>query len=414
MEAEPREIDCPAGGQLIDVLPLAGWTVGVTAARRADELGSLLERRGARVTHAPAIRLVPLPDDTELLAATRACVDDPIDLAVATTGIGFRGWIEAADGWGLGDALRERLAAARVLCRGPKARGAVRAAGLVDAWSPASESCSEVLDHLLTDDLENVRIAVQLHGEPLPDFVEALRAAGADVVEVPVYRWVPPEDMTALLRMVELIVTGAVDAVAFTSAPAVVSLLRTADAIGEQERMLEAFRNRVIPLCVGAVTASPLERREVPTVQPGRARIGAMVRELGEVLPARAPSLRVAGHQLQLRGSAVVIDDRLVPLPPAPMALLRTLMRHPGRVVSRAELLRAAPGDATDEHAVEMAVARVRSALMDARCVQTVVKRGYRLAYDPPMDDGIPADGQLLVRTQRSFVSPGGTRSQSE
>ncbi len=396
MEAEPREIDCPAGGQLIDVLPLAGWTVGVTAARRADELGSLLERRGARVTHAPAIRLVPLPDDTELLAATRACVDDPIDLAVATTGIGFRGWIEAADGWGLGDALRERLA------------------GLVDAWSPASESCSEVLDHLLTEDLENVRIAVQLHGEPLPDFVEALRAAGADVVEVPVYRWVPPEDMTALLRMVELIVTGAVDAVAFTSAPAVVSLLRTADAIGEQERMLEAFRNRVIPLCVGAVTASPLERREVPTVQPGRARIGAMVRELGEVLPARAPSLRVAGHQLQLRGSAVVIDDRLVPLPPAPMALLRTLMRHPGRVVSRAELLRAAPGDATDEHAVEMAVARVRSALMDARCVQTVVKRGYRLAYDPPMDDGIPADGQLLVRTQRSFVSPGGTRSQRE
>ncbi|QNK81684.1 uroporphyrinogen-III synthase [Nakamurella sp. PAMC28650] len=396
MEAEPREIDCPAGGQLIDVLPLAGWTVGVTAARRADELGSLLERRGARVTHAPAIRLVPLPDDTELLAATRACVDDPIDLAVATTGIGFRGWIEAADGWGLGDALRERLA------------------GLVDAWSPASESCSEVLDHLLTEDLENVRIAVQLHGEPLPDFVEALRAAGADVVEVPVYRWVPPEDMTALLRMVELIVTGAVDAVAFTSAPAVVSLLRTADAIGEQERMLEAFRNRGIPLCVGAVTASPLERREVPTVQPGRARIGAMVRELGEVLPARAPSLRVAGHQLQLRGSAVVIDDRLVPLPPAPMALLRTLMRHPGRVVSRAELLRAAPGDATDEHAVEMAVARVRSALMDARCVQTVVKRGYRLAYDPPMDDGIPADGQLLVRTQRSFVSPGGTRSQRE
>ena len=39
-------------------LPLAGFTVGVTAARRAAELGSLLERRGAEVLHAAAIQIV--------------------------------------------------------------------------------------------------------------------------------------------------------------------------------------------------------------------------------------------------------------------------------------------------------------------------------------------------------------------
>lgn len=383
MSAALTEAAAAAGEAPDDVLPLAGWTVGVTAARRAEELGSLLERRGAKVIHAPAIRLVPLPDDAELLAATRACVAQPIDLAVATTGIGFRGWIEAADGWGLGDELRDRLAAAHVLCRGPKARGAVRAAGLVDAWSPASESSSEVLEHLLGEDLQDKRIAVQLHGEPLPDFVEALRVAGADVVEVPVYRWVPPEDTAPLVRMVEQVLCGTLDAVTFTSAPAVVSLLRTAAATDDEEALLQAFRTRVLPVCVGPVTAAPLERREVATVQPGRARIGSLVRELGEALPARAPLVPVAGHQLQLRGSAVVIDGRLVPLPPVPMALLRALAHHPGRVVSRAELLRAAPGGATDEHAVEMAVTRLRSALGDSRCVQTVVKRGYRLAYDP-------------------------------
>jgi uroporphyrinogen-III synthase len=32
---------------------------------------------------------------------------------------------------------------------------------------------------------------------------------------------------------------------------------------------------------------------------------------------------------------------------------------------------------------VEMAVTRLRSALGDPRCVQTVVKRGYRLAVAP-------------------------------
>ena len=54
------------------VPPLGGFTVAVTASRRAEELGSLLERRGARVVYAPAIRIIPLEDDTELLAATRA------------------------------------------------------------------------------------------------------------------------------------------------------------------------------------------------------------------------------------------------------------------------------------------------------------------------------------------------------
>jgi uroporphyrinogen-III synthase len=54
-----------------------------------------------------------------------------------------------------------------------------------------------------------------------------------------------------------------------------------------------------------------------------------------------------------------------------------------GRVLSRTELLAALPRG-SDEHAVEMAVARLRSALGGAEFVQTVVKRGYRLRLDPP------------------------------
>src|SRR5262249_39220043 len=153
------------------------------------------ERRGARVIYAPAIRIVPLADDSELREATEACLAAPLDFVVATTGIGFRGWIDAADTWGLVDKLTHVIGAATVLARGPKARGAIRASGLREAWSPESESSSEVLEHLMDGyDLNGRRIAVQLHGEPLPDLVQTLRMAGADVIEVPVYRWVPPED----------------------------------------------------------------------------------------------------------------------------------------------------------------------------------------------------------------------------
>ncbi len=81
--------------------PLTGFTVGgVTAARRAEELITLLERRGAAVVHAPTIRIVPLVDDVELHRVTEQLIAEPPDLVVVTTGIGFRGWVEAAHGWG--------------------------------------------------------------------------------------------------------------------------------------------------------------------------------------------------------------------------------------------------------------------------------------------------------------------------
>src|SRR5690606_12493555 len=43
--------------------PLAGFTVAITADRRRDEFAALLERRGARVYLAPALRIVPIADD---------------------------------------------------------------------------------------------------------------------------------------------------------------------------------------------------------------------------------------------------------------------------------------------------------------------------------------------------------------
>jgi len=80
-----------------EIGPLTGYTIGITAARRREELGMALERRGAKIVYAPAIRIVPLADDTDMLAATRRCLAAPPDIVVVTTGIGFRGWMEAAE-----------------------------------------------------------------------------------------------------------------------------------------------------------------------------------------------------------------------------------------------------------------------------------------------------------------------------
>ncbi|MEU1851885.1 uroporphyrinogen-III synthase [Streptomyces sp. NPDC019990] len=363
--------------------PLAGFTVGVTAARRADELGALLQRRGAAVLHAPALRIVPLSDDSELLAATKDIIRQVPDIVVATTAIGFRGWVEAADGWGLGDDLLSRLGGVRIMARGPKVKGAVRAAGLTEEWSPSSESMAEVLDRLLEEGVDGLRIAVQLHGEPLPGFVEALREGGAEVVGVPVYRWMPPEDIGPMDRLLDATVSRGLDAVTFTSAPAAASLLSRAEERGLVPDVLAALGHDVLPACVGPVTALPLQSHGVDTVQPERFRLGPLVQLLCRELPTRARSLPIAGHRVEIRGHAVLVDGALKPVPPAGMSLLRALARRPGWVVARAELLRALPGAGRDEHAVETAMARLRTALGTPKLIQTVVKRGYRLALDP-------------------------------
>lgn len=363
---------------------LAGYTVGITAARRREELGAALERRGARIVYGPAIRIVPLPDDHETSAATKRCIDAAPDIVVVTTGIGFRGWMEAADGWGLGAELTSRIGAATVVTRGPKARGAVRAAGLTEAWSPESESTSEVVEYLLRQGVSGKRIAIQLHGEPTPGLVQALSAAGAEIIEVPVYRWTLPDDSGPLTRLIAAVAERQVDAAAFTSAPAAVSFLQVAAAQGRLDTVVDAMRADVLACCVGPVTAEPLERAGIATVQPERPRLGALVRVIVTELPARSGRvLDVAGHRLELRGQAAVLDGRLVPLPSNAMAVLSVLASRPGHVVGRAELLEALRGDGQDEHAVEVTIARLRGALAEPQLIQTVVKRGYRLAHEP-------------------------------
>ncbi|MEU4236948.1 uroporphyrinogen-III synthase [Actinoplanes sp. NPDC026619] len=364
---------------MTDNAVLTGFTVAVTAERRRDEMTALLQRRGARVVTASTITIIPLSDDDALHAATAACIGLAPDLVIATTGFGFRGWLEAAEGWGLGEKLREALGRARIIARGPKPCGAVRAAGLTEEWAAKTEGSEEVLDRLLAEGVAGLRIVVQEHGEPQADFVAALRTAGAAVVEVPVYRWQAPDDTAPVRRLVEHVAAGQIDAVTFTSAPAVKSFLELAgDDLGA---VLARFRAGTLAACVGPVTAAPLLQRDVPVVMPERFRLGALIKTVADELPRRTVKLRVAGGTLEVRGHAVLIDGEPRALAPAAMAILCSLAARPGAVVSKDQLIASLPRG-NDGHAVDVAVARLRTALGSGRIVETVIKRGYRLRLD--------------------------------
>ncbi|WP_278257645.1 uroporphyrinogen-III synthase [Nocardioides convexus] len=92
---------------------------------------NLLERRGAEVVHAPALSVDPNRiDEAGLRAATEDVLAQPVDIFVATTGIGLKSWFAAAERWGLLEDLLAHLGGAEILARGPKSVGALRRAGL--------------------------------------------------------------------------------------------------------------------------------------------------------------------------------------------------------------------------------------------------------------------------------------------
>jgi uroporphyrinogen-III synthase len=190
-----------------------------------------------------------------------------------------------------------------------------------------------------------------------------------------------------MFHLIDLVADRAVDAVTFTAAPAVAALMEAAGSTGRRDEVVSAFQADVLAACVGPVTAAAFEMWGVPTIYPDRSRLAAMVKQLEVELPSRRTGLALTlagGHQLLLHGGpgagVVLLDGVEVRLSPAPAAVLQALVANPGNVVSRQALLAQLPsGTAGSEHAVEMAVARLRSAL-GTRTVQTVVKRGYRLA----------------------------------
>ncbi len=147
-----------------------------------------------------------------------------------------------------------------------------------------------MLDRLLEEGVEGRRIAVQLHGEPLPGFVESLRAAGAEVV-VPVLPVIPPGGHRSRSTGSSTPPSPA----AWTRWPSPARppppLLSRAEARGLLSELLAAFHHDVLPACVGPVTALPLQAHGIDTVQPERFRLGPLVQLLCRELPGRARTL---------------------------------------------------------------------------------------------------------------------------
>ena len=367
--------------------PLTGFTVGVTACRRADEQIQLLERKGATVLHGAAIQTHPLVAEADLAAATREVVEHPPDFTLLSTGIGVRAWFEAAESLGLAGDLLDALDHSTVLVRGPKANGAAVTNGLAVDWLAPNGRASELVEELGRRAIAGRRVAVQLDGASGAPLAKAVAELGADVVAVPVYEWTMPSDTGPAERLVEAVVDRRIDALTFTARPQVENLATVAERAGRLDQLLDALAGPVTTVCVGPVCASAITDLGLPEpLQPERYRLGSMVLAVADAFARRVQRLTLAGIGLRVQGRAVVVEGgtgrrEVVWLTDKERFVLDALAERPGVVRSKDELLeRAWAGSESDPHVVEVTVGRLRQRLGPAGAgIETVIRRGYRL-----------------------------------
>jgi uroporphyrinogen-III synthase len=137
----------------------------------------------------------------------------------------------------------------------------------------------EVVDFLTGQGIGAARVALQLFDPGGHPSTVALAARCRELVEVPVYRWLMPDDTGPAGRLIEEMCAGAVDAVTFTSQPAVHHLFRIADELGRAGDLRVACNDSVLPVCVGPVCADAARAEGITRpAWPDPPRLAAMIR----------------------------------------------------------------------------------------------------------------------------------------
>jgi uroporphyrinogen-III synthase len=233
-------------------------------------------------------------------------------------------------------------------------------------------------------------VAVQVDGSGGSPELARLRAAGADVVEIPVYEWKLPEDRAPALRLAKALIDGRVHAVTFTTGPAVHNLLAIAAEHDLDAPLLGALNEgRVVVGCVGPVCADTavhagLVRDQL--VVPTAWRLGPLVRAVAGRLGERTLRVELDGTEAVLAGTVATVGGEPVELSDTEAKLFATLAERPNAVFTKHHLLRTVWGDdSADPHLVEVAVARLRRRLgPHGRAVASVHRRGYTLRLKSP------------------------------
>jgi uroporphyrinogen-III synthase len=264
-----------------------GLRVLALESRRATEVSALISSFDGRPLIAPALREVPLESNPEALNFAAALMRGEFDIVVCLTGVGTRALVGVIARAYPRDDFIAALARTKVVARGPKPIAALRELQ-VPIWVAAPEPntwrelLAAIAERAEEQPLRGARIAVQEYGVSNVELLNELRARGAQVMPVPVYRWALPEDVKPLKNAVMAISSGEVDVAIFTTSVQVVHLWQIASEMRLEVDVRRGLARTVVA-SIGPTTSEELRRHGLAAdLEASHPKMGLLVREAAE------------------------------------------------------------------------------------------------------------------------------------
>ncbi len=265
-----------------------GLTVAAFESRMAAEIIRLIERHGGVPLVTPALREIPLDDNSAALKFGVQLTTERVDMLILLTGVGTTALFDLLKTRYPWPSIVEALKQTALVARGPKPVAALKAFGLQPTLTvPEPNTWIDLISTL--DEyrpVKKLRVAVQEYGVSNPDLLEALKQRGAEVFQVPIYRWALPEDLGSLRQALNNIIDGKVSVLLITNAAQVDHVMQVLEKDGKVEPFRAAL-NKMVVASIGPTASERLRHHEWPIdLEPSHPKMGILVKEIGQQVHA--------------------------------------------------------------------------------------------------------------------------------
>jgi uroporphyrinogen-III synthase len=259
--------------------------IAILESRLGEQLAELVAQRGGVPFRAPALAELPDLDPQRIAALVRSLGEKPAQLFIFQTGVGTRALFAVLETLNLASAFLMLLEKAIVAVRGPKPTGALRSRGVrIDRSAADPFTTREVLESIKDLPVKGERVIVQRYGTANVELDRALEARGAEVTEIPTYRWSLPADTQPLERLVGALERGEMHAVAFTNAEQVRNLFAVAEKMNKKKPLQDAL-NRTLVASIGPVASAALREFDIKVgLESKPPKLGALMSALDSAL----------------------------------------------------------------------------------------------------------------------------------
>ena len=268
----------------MSMLAFNGLTVAAFESRMAAEITRLIERHGGNPLVTPALREIPLDDNSAALKFGVRLTTERVDILILLTGVGTTALFELLKTRYPWSSIVASLKQTALVARGPKPIAALKAFGLLPTLTVPEPNTWVDLIYTLDEyqPVKGLRVAVQEYGASNPDLLEALKHRGAEVFQVPIYRWALPEDLGPLRHSLDEVIAEKVPVLLITNAAQVDHVMQVLEKDGKVVPFCSALKKMVVA-SIGPTASERLRHYDWPIdLEPSHPKMGILIKEAGE------------------------------------------------------------------------------------------------------------------------------------